>query len=49
MQMDLMKLEKFDPKNYAEVMDTYSQHKFMIRKGRTLEETPEFQSYKRTY
>lgn len=32
---------------YPEVLDTYSLHQFMIRKGRTLEETPEFQSYKR--
>lgn len=33
--------------SYPEVLDTYSLHQFMIRKGRTLEETPEFQSYKR--
>ena len=33
--------------SYPEVLDTYSLHQFIIRKGRTLEETPEFQSYKR--
>ncbi len=32
---------------YPEVLDAYSLHQFIIRKGRTLEETPEFQSYKR--
>lgn len=32
---------------YPEVLDTYSLHLFIIRKGRTLIETPEFQSYKR--
>jgi len=30
-------------------MDTYSLHHFIIRKGRTLKETPEFKSYKRTF
>lgn len=33
--------------SYPEVLDTYSLHQFIIRKGRTLSETPEFQSYKR--
>ena len=34
---------------YTEVMDVYSLHYFLIRRGRTLHETPEFQSYKRTF
>ena len=30
-------------------MDEFSLHQFIIRKGKTLENTPEFASYKRTY
>ena len=49
------KLKDFDELNfkktsiltYPEVLDAYSLHLFIIRKGRTLNETPEFQSYKR--
>ncbi|KAL4463088.1 hypothetical protein ABPG74_007089 [Tetrahymena malaccensis] len=44
-----LNLVSLDPKTYPEVLDQYSLHHFIIRKGRTLEETPEFQSYKRTY
>lgn len=34
--------EKAKAKPYEEVLDAYSLHQFMIRKGRTLAETPEF-------
>jgi IQ domain-containing protein H len=40
---------KYDPKSYPEILDTYSLHHFIIRKGKTLEETPEFVSFKRTF
>ena len=30
-------------------MDTFSLHQFMIRKGKALSDTPEFESYHRTY
>eukprot|EP01034_Spumella_vulgaris_P021953 gene21953-28033_t len=36
-------------KNYVVMMDKYSLHNFMIYDGRTLKETPEFHSFKRTY
>lgn len=45
MSLDL----KYDPKSYPEILDTYSLHHFIIRKGKTLEETPEFVSFKRTF
>ena len=47
-QMDF-KLESVKPKGYEEVVDRYSLHQFIIRRGKTLEDTPEFQSYKRTF
>jgi len=42
-------LEKPNAKDYEEVLDAYSLHQFIIRRGKTLIDTPEFQSYKRTY
>lgn len=36
-----------DPRSYNELLDTYSLHQFIIRRGRTLDSTPEFLSYKR--
>jgi hypothetical protein len=30
-------------------MDEFSLHQFIIRKGKTLENTPEFASFQRTY
>ena len=30
-------------------MDVYSLHQFIIRKGKSLDQTPEFISFKRTY
>lgn len=36
-------------RNYITLMDKYSLHNFMIYEGRALTETPEFQSFKRTY
>lgn len=40
---------KIDPREYNELMDTFSSHFFIIRKGATLDTTPEFLSYSRTY
>ena len=42
-------LEEPEAKEYAEVMDVYSLHYFMVRKGKTIRESPEFQSYQRTF
>ncbi len=36
-------------RSYITLMDKYSLHNFMIYEGRALTETPEFQSFKRTY
>ncbi|KAJ1427719.1 hypothetical protein B484DRAFT_419614 [Ochromonadaceae sp. CCMP2298] len=36
-------------RNYITLMDKYSLHNFMIYEGYALVETPEFQSFKRTY
>jgi len=38
-----------DIRGYNELMDVYSLHQLMIRKGTLLEQTPEFISFKRTY
>jgi hypothetical protein len=37
------------PRDYDELLDTYSLHQFIIRKGKTLSNTPEFSSYQRKY
>lgn len=37
------------PRDYDELLDTYSLHQFLIRKGKTLSSTPEFQSFARTH
>lgn len=34
---------------YIELMDEFSLHQFVIRKGKVLDTTPEFLSFKRTY
>ena len=36
-------------RSYNELMDVYSLHQFIIRKGKVLDQTPEFISFKRTY
>jgi IQ domain-containing protein H len=36
-------------RSYTSLMDEYSLHNFMIWNGRALKDTPEFQSYMRTY
>mmetsp|Transcript_22620 Transcript_22620/g.44816 ORF Transcript_22620/g.44816 Transcript_22620/m.44816 type:complete len:1178 (+) Transcript_22620:87-3620(+) len=36
-------------RDYDELLDTYSLHQFIIRKGKTLSTTPEFLSYQRKY
>ena len=38
-----------NPRGYDELMDAYSSHLFIIRKGMTLDTTPEFISFQRTY
>lgn len=46
---DLAVKEREDPRTYTELLDLYSLHEFIIRKGQTLRNTPEFVSYKRSY
>jgi IQ domain-containing protein H len=41
--------EDVNPRGYDELMDAYSSHLFIIRKGVTLDSTPEFISFARTY
>ncbi|CUI15395.1 IQ calmodulin-binding protein, putative [Bodo saltans] len=41
--------ERDDARTYAELLDLYSLHEFIIRRGRTLRNTPEFVSFKRSY
>lgn len=36
-------------KNYNQILDEFSLHQFVIRKGVTMSDTEEFLSYKRTY
>ena len=38
-----------DARDYNELMDEYSLHQLMIRRGHLLEQTPEFNSFKRTF
>lgn len=42
-------LKETQAKSYPEVLDTYSLHHLIVRKGKVVEETPEYTSYKRTY
>lgn len=42
-------LSREDPRTYTELLDLYSMHEFIIRKGKTLRNTPEFASFKRHY
>ena len=37
-----------ETRQYKELLDLYSLHEFIIRKGQTLDNTPEFQSYRRS-
>lgn len=41
--------EREDPRTYSELLDLYSMHEFVIRKGKALRNTPEFASFKRHY
>lgn len=48
----LMLTDQTDPhqiRDYDELLDTYSLHQFIIRKGKTLHSTPEFLSFQRKY
>nr|CCC89911.1 unnamed protein product [Trypanosoma congolense IL3000] len=38
-----------DVRTYSQLLDEYSMHEFIIRKGTTLRSTPEFASFKRMY
>lgn len=38
-----------DTRGYNQLMDEFSLHQFIIRKGKCLDDTPEFLSFKRTY
>eukprot|EP01064_Diplonema_japonicum_P026301 TRINITY_DN3771_c0_g1_i1.p1 TRINITY_DN3771_c0_g1~~TRINITY_DN3771_c0_g1_i1.p1 ORF type:complete len:943 (+),score=239.09 TRINITY_DN3771_c0_g1_i1:98-2926(+) len=38
-----------ETRTYTELLDMYSLHEFVIRKGQALDNTPEFQSYHRSY
>lgn len=38
-----------DTRTYTQLLDLYSMHEFIIRKGKTLRSTPEFASFKRHY
>ncbi|CBH10278.1 hypothetical protein, conserved [Trypanosoma brucei gambiense DAL972] len=41
--------QRNDTRTYVELLDEYSMHEFIIRKGMTLRNTPEFASFKRRY
>eukprot|EP01065_Artemidia_motanka_P012338 TRINITY_DN16790_c0_g1_i1.p1 TRINITY_DN16790_c0_g1~~TRINITY_DN16790_c0_g1_i1.p1 ORF type:complete len:948 (+),score=284.41 TRINITY_DN16790_c0_g1_i1:65-2908(+) len=41
--------QRDETRTYAELLDLYSLHEFVIRKGKTLTSTPEFESYQRSY
>lgn len=41
--------ERDDARTYTELLDMYSLHEFIIRKGQTLRNTPEFVSYQRSF
>ena len=47
--MTNIQLKDPDIKQYKEVMDIYSAHFFVVRKGKTIRQSPEFQSYQRTF
>lgn len=38
-----------NPMDYLEVVDEYSSHEFLMRKGQVLRDTPEFQSFMRLH
>ncbi|EKF33134.1 hypothetical protein MOQ_003008 [Trypanosoma cruzi marinkellei] len=48
-QTQLASPKREDTRTYAELLDVYSMHEFIIRKGATLRSTPEFASFKRRY
>eukprot|EP01062_Namystynia_karyoxenos_P008261 TRINITY_DN12903_c0_g1_i2.p1 TRINITY_DN12903_c0_g1~~TRINITY_DN12903_c0_g1_i2.p1 ORF type:complete len:950 (+),score=248.72 TRINITY_DN12903_c0_g1_i2:105-2954(+) len=41
--------QRDETRTYAELLDLYSLHEFVIRKGQTLSATPEFESYRRSF
>lgn len=41
--------QREETRTYAELLDVYSMHEFIIRKGAALRTTPEFASFKRRY
>ena len=38
-----------EARGYNELMDEYSLHQLMFRKGKLIDQTPEFVSFRRTY
>jgi hypothetical protein len=38
-----------EARGYNELLDSFSLHQFIIRRGKTLSDTPEFESFKRKY
>lgn len=45
----LLELKEGTVKSYPEVLDAYSLHHILVRKGKVVEETPEFTSFKRIF
>ena len=41
--------EQRNPRDYDKLMDEHALHVFMVRNGESLQETPEFESFKRVY
>lgn len=51
-QTDLAHAERetgVEARGYNELMDEYSLHQLMFRKGKLIDQTPEFISFRRTY
>ena len=49
MKKDTVAESEANPRTYNELLDEYSLHQFMIRKGKVMDNTPEFISFKRKY
>lgn len=48
-QVSIDTREELDERGYNQLLDEFSSHFFIIRKGRALSETPEFDSFQRTF
>jgi hypothetical protein len=49
MKVTIAPLTPLPCSNYDDIMDQFSLHQFIIRKGKVLDNTPEFASYQRSY